>query len=76
MSYNGWANYQTWNVALWIQNDYPLYELAQLNKGCTYEELTYVFADAVGPVTPDMVAWSDSRLDHKALNEMLEELAQ
>ena len=23
--YNGWKNYETWNVALWLQNDYPLY---------------------------------------------------
>lgn len=25
MAYNGWANYDTWNVALWFNNDYGMY---------------------------------------------------
>ena len=25
MSYNGWSNYETWNVYLWITNDEPIY---------------------------------------------------
>ena len=26
--YNGWKNYNTWNVALWLGNDYPLYQVS------------------------------------------------
>ena len=28
-TYNGWANWETWNVALWIQNDYSTYKVAR-----------------------------------------------
>ena len=30
---NGWTNYSTWNVALYIQNEYELYRTA---RGCEY----------------------------------------
>ena len=25
-SYNGWSNYETWNVNLWLSNDEPTYK--------------------------------------------------
>ena len=28
-TYNGWTNYETWNVALWINNEEGLYEFAR-----------------------------------------------
>ena len=27
--YNGWTNYETWNVALWIDNDQGTYEMVK-----------------------------------------------
>ena len=32
MSYNGWTNYETWNVALWMDNDEPTYHIARTSK--------------------------------------------
>ena len=29
MSYNGWSNYETWNVALWMDNEPGTYEMAR-----------------------------------------------
>jgi len=58
MSYNGYSNYATWNVALWIGNDEGLYNIAS---GCScYNEFIDVMREMGSIETPDNVAWNDT----------------
>lgn len=83
--YQGWKNYATWNVILWIGNDEELYELA---KNCYHEysnsEPYKSFVEAVKNVswlsykskfyTPDGIAWSDPTIDLDAVNKYIGDL--
>ncbi len=69
-TYNGWTNYETWNVALWIQNDEGLYNIAL--QCDDYSE--FVNEIGVGYSTPDGVKYADPKLNHVELNEMIQEL--
>jgi len=69
--YNGWTNYETWNVALWIQNDEGLYSISQDYD--TYPEFVACMRELESTETPDGVAWNDSGIDVDELNEMLKE---
>ncbi len=71
-TYNGWKNYETWNVALWIGNDEGLYNLA---RDCgSYENLVDTLREMGVTETPDKVAYNDSGLDLQALEECVREL--
>lgn len=76
--YNGWKNYETWNVALWIGNDEGLYLEARRFRVKGYsafiESMRKGFGDGTFVATPDGVSWTDSGLDIEALDEMLKEL--
>jgi len=76
MSYNGWENYETWNVALWIENDEGLYNIAyDCRDYKSFVEFMREFDNsAIGFETPDGVSWKDSALDIEALDEMFEEM--
>ena len=73
-TYNGWTNYETWNVALWIQNDWSWYNLA--NEAGDYQ----TFVDCLeacsmnDATTGDGVKWNDPRVNVVELNEMFEDL--
>ena len=81
MTYNGWENYHTWNVALWIQNEKPLYDRAvgytRNNENPTYEEFRSIhIPHDYGDLTPDGVSWTDPTLDLEALDAMLDEMKE
>ena len=59
--YNGYANYQTWNVCLWISNDERLYNLAMCSDN--YAEFVENMRQIGSMETPDNVAWNDSSID-------------
>ena len=67
VSYNGWNNYETWNVALWINNTEGLYHLAQ-DCGC-YETLVKCLYDEYGVTeTKDGVKYNDPKVNVVQIN--------
>lgn len=76
MDYNGWKNYETWNVNLWLCNDENLYRLVvNYGKEVTYREFAEIYLSQLSNSTPDGVKWLDDTLDYEALDEALEEIA-
>ena len=74
MSYNGWTNYETWNVALWMDNDEISYELARTSKNFSeYRKKQNLRAE---PLTGDHVSLFDDRLNIKELDEKIQEYRQ
>ena len=67
-TYNGWENYETWNVALWLQNDEGFYSLAR--EAGNYED----FVDALEACsfnslkTPDGVSFKDAKVNVLEIN--------
>ena len=78
MTYNGYKNYSTWNVSLWINNDEDLYFAAvNFMKGYTGARPYVKFIHSMhlqNERTPDNIKWISTCLDYKALNEMMKEL--
>lgn len=88
-TYNGWANYETWNVNLWIQNDEGLYGfvrdgLESILEACDNDwdnvcltVLKELVHDAfAGHHTPDGVSLFSEEIDWDEISDALLEIAE
>jgi len=80
-TYNGWANYETWNVALWIQNNEFLYNTAvacvEYHDGAfetAYEKFIRSMHNVDSFTTADGVSWDDELVNHDEINAMMLEI--
>ena len=83
-TYNNWANWETWNAALWIGNDEFLYNTA---KACVefcgddetpWEKFVRCMTDGqIGRMlgqTPDGCRWDDPAINSAEMVEMMTDL--
>ena len=69
--YNGWHDWTTWNVALWINNDQTFYSIA---KECqNYADFLYEMQAMIGSfATPDGADWGEANIEE--MNELIGEI--
>lgn len=68
MSYSGWVNYETWNVALWLDNDEGSYwQAREMVRDLGEKDNPHPFADAL----KDWVADSAPELGASCYSDLL-----
>jgi hypothetical protein len=76
--YSGWANYETWNVALIINNEYKLYlsacDFMKLYKGAMPYKDWVEHAGLNDKETIDSVPFISDKLSYAELNQMMKGL--
>jgi len=70
-TYNGYADWTTWNVCLWIGNDEGLYSLARDYRHRSYDDFVtdlevVAIGQPIGTETPDGAKWRDADSDDMA----------
>lgn len=79
MEYEGWKNYATWNVSLWLNNDEPIYrgavDFMKDYKGRAPYKAFMADSGLMSQKTPDRINWMSAQLDYVELNKMMWELA-
>ena len=67
---NGWKDYETWNVSLWIQNDETLYRIALASAG--FQTFIHDMLEGGWTETGDGVKWTDA--DYSEVQSMFNEM--
>jgi hypothetical protein len=57
--YNGWSNYETWNIALWAGNDEGSYNYVRENRPYTAVKAERIALEMYPDGTPDMAGRMD-----------------
>ena len=68
MSYNGWTNWETWNIASWIDNDEMLNRIMILSAKGDYEQFKGLAIQFGITKTPDGVDFEDPKVNQVELN--------
>ena len=71
-TYNGWKNYETWAMALWITNDPYTYNIALHSRNWTHCRIrleNHGYTESY-----DGISFRNSRLSGKELTRMIKEL--
>lgn len=80
-TYNGWPNYETWNVMLWMDNDEPAYRFYRARveywksqgKAYTAGKARWAVMQCFGDKTPDGVKLGSSKIKWGRIAEAMRE---
>jgi hypothetical protein len=83
-TFNGYANYETWNVSLYVLNDEGLYNTAQAcvefanpDESPWAKFVRCMMQGQIGKhlgSTPDGVAWNDPAIDTRQMEQLMADL--
>ena len=69
MSYNGWTNWETWNVAMWIGNDEMLNRIMTLSAKGDWEMFKALAMQFGITKTPDGVDFEDPKVNQDEISK-------
>ena len=65
--YNGWANYETWNVSLWINNNEQMYAAANNSSVKNYRDFVRLAKSLGITQTGDGVKFNDKKVFYRSI---------